>query len=356
MRAGQKGASPTGRPASGRRAFTLIEVMLAVTVSSVVFGVTMAFMNMSQKSMVKTTEHAEARIEAMAVLDIIDWDLERIVVGDEVDDPNANVIDPFKKMFNEATTEFGFFAFHHFEYDPTDQRMVLVPGWVDYRVQPRADGWGVDLLRNNKPINRAPLADVKIAELDRAEADKLGISPRHCITVKVYPLGLNDWLKNKDISSEANAVRRVFHLKAIESRYACLMSIKRAIQTNPDNAPKDPKFLALIAALPDPPPTATSYPGGDVVLGWMQPQMVVKSLFVAQTFDDSTSDQNKLAPPGTGPTSLPPPSGGPPPTGPYTAPEPGQRGADGSYCHKVLSGRTQSGRLEPAGACVRCHN
>lgn len=320
-----------------RRAFTMIEVMLAVTVSSIIFGVTMGFMSMSQKSVTKSTEHADARIEAMKVLEVMEWDLDRIVVGDEIDDPNASVINPFKKRFNKQTTEFGFFAFHHFEYDQTDRRMVLVPGWIDYFVKKREDGWGVDLYRNGKPINRAPLADVKISEVDKAEADKLGISPMHCLTIKIYPLGIQDWLNNKDISSEANAVKRVFHLKAIESRYACLMSIKRAIQTNPANAPQDPRFQKVMSAMPDPPQRTESYPGGSVILAWMQPQMVVQSLFVAKPFTDSNADQNVLAPPGTGPKSI-----GLDPANPYPNPtssyhrhkrDPVDRGSSCRNCH-----------------------
>lgn len=281
---------------TNRRAFTMLEVLIATAVSSVVFVATLSFMSTGQKQVVKSTEHAEARIEALKIMEVLEWDLDRLVVGDEIDDPNANVIDPFKKSFNANTTEFGFFAFHHFEFDPADRRMVLVPGWIDYRVQKRSDGWGVDLLRNGKPINRAPIADVKIAELDRVSADRLGISPRHCITVKIYPLGMQDWLGNKDISSEANAVKRVFHLKNVESRYACLMSVKRAIQSNAANAPQDPRFQKVVALLPEPPARADGYASGEVVLAWMQPQLVMKSLFVARPFDDRTADQNRLAP------------------------------------------------------------
>lgn len=279
-----------------RRGFTMIEMMLAAAVSSVMFVVTMNFMSVGQKQVVKSSEHADARIEAMKIMEVLEWDLDRLVVGDEIDDPNASVIDPFKKSFNENTTAFGFFAFHHVEYDPADKRMVLVPGWIDYRVERRQDGWGVDLLRNGKPVNRAPIADVKIADMDRAEADRLGISPRHCITVKVYPLGVQDWLGNKDISSEANAVKRVFHLKHIESRYACLMSVKRAIRSNPANAPQDPRFQKVLSVLPEPPARADGYASSEVVLAWMQPQLVVKSLFVARPFDDRTADQNQVAP------------------------------------------------------------
>lgn len=318
---------------TGRRAFTMIEIVLAAAVSSIIFVVTMAFMSTSQKQVVKTSEHADARIEAMKIMEVLEWDLDRLVVGDEIDDPNASVIDPFKKSFNTSTTEFGFFAFHHFEYDQTDKRMVLMPGWIDYRVQKRQDGWGVDLLRNGKPINRAPIADVKIAEMDRAEADKLGISPRHCITVKIYPLGIQDWLGNKDISSEVNAIKRVFHLKNIESRYACLMSVKRAIQSNPANAPQDPRFQKVLSALPQPSPLVNSYSSSEVVLSWMQPQLVVKSLFVAQAFDDRTADQNKLAPPNTGPKSLAPPTD---PNAPRThrhKKDPVDRGASCTNCH-----------------------
>ena len=46
-------------------------------------------------------------------------------------------------------------------------------------------------------------------------------------------------------------------------------------------------------------PVADSYSSSEVVLAWMQPQLVVKSLFVAPPFDDRTAEQNKLAPPNT---------------------------------------------------------
>ena len=170
-------------------------------------------------------------------------------------------------------------------------------------------------------------------EMVQAEADKLGISPRHCLTVKIYPLGMQDWLGNKDISSEVNAIKRVFHIKNVESRYACLMSVKRAIRSNPANAPQDPRFQKVLTALPEPQTRAESYASGEVVLAWMQPQMVVKSLFVAPPFDDRTADQNKLAPADTGPQTLAPQAD---PTVPRThrhKKDPVDRGTSCTSCH-----------------------
>jgi len=283
-----------------RRAYTIIEILLALVLTSIIMMATMSFMRMGQQSVIKTTDHVDARMEAMRILDVLDKDLERLIVGDEIDDPDANVLEPFKRKWDPQQGAFGFYAFHHFEYDPDAKRMMMMGGWIDYSIRKRDKGIGVDLLRNGIAVNRSALHDVKIELLTKEDADKLGVMPQHCVTVTIYPLGQWDQ-SNKNIFSEANAIKRVFHLRAIESRFACLMSIKRAIESNPETAPSDPKYREIVSKLPTVQPLSNAPPGPPVILAWMQPQMVIYPLRFPRTvmFDDKTADEHKLPPPPT---------------------------------------------------------
>lgn len=293
----------TDRPRSHRRkGFTLVEVLIATSLAGVVMGSVMYFLRMGQQSVVKTTDHADARVSAMHVLDVIGLDLERLVVGNEIDDPDASVLHPFKNWVDDRVqgARFGFYAFHHralyrpapLPGQPARPTMVLHAQWIDYHVEKVVNGPGVNLLRNTQVINEFPMHDIKIEKVGRADAAVLGLSAEHCIRVSVLPMGRWDTF-NENIWKH-NAQSRIFHLTGVESRYAALMSLKRVLASTGEAPPAGYEKVAL---LPDPPPLDPSDPtAGTVILNWMQPQAVTR-IDRAVMFDDDTVDQHVVIPP-----------------------------------------------------------
>lgn len=273
------------------RGHTLLEVMLAVTVSMIVMVGVVDFFRTGSQSVVKTSDHAAARIEAMQVLEQIGWDLDRLLVGDQIDDPKASVSKPLGKFVDlPQGSSFGFYAFHHREAYRTLKKILLKGHWVDYRVVKQAGG-GVDLLRNDRPVNKFPLSDVRLAKLDPVQAREQGLSPEHALTVKIYPRG--EWDSgNLNLASEANVQQRTFHLRGVESRYAVLMSLRRVLDAAGQGYPPGYEKLAL---LPTPPAADADPSAGTVILDWMQPQDLV--FLEDRVFDDESADRHLEFPP-----------------------------------------------------------
>ncbi|MBI4861711.1 MAG: hypothetical protein HY815_15835 [Candidatus Riflebacteria bacterium] len=252
-----------------------MEALIAVVLAAVVFGSTLYFMRTSTQGVVKADDHALARLEAMRVLDQIGWDLDRLVVGDEIDDPEASVLKPFKNWKDNVDqgASFGFYAFHHrvFYRTPPKPYIVLTARWIDYRVEKIQGKQGVNLVRNTKVVNKFPLHDVKLEKVKSEYAQQLGVSEEHCVRIKVLPMGQWD-TRNEDIWKR-NAQERIFHLKGVESRYAALMSLKRVLQSTGQAPPPGYEKLSL---LPNPPALDPNDPtAGTVILNWMQPQNLI---------------------------------------------------------------------------------
>lgn len=267
-------------PSPRRRGLTALELLFASVLSLVVFGVTMAMMHTGTKGVVSVTDHAQAREEAIRILDRIERDLDRIVVGDAYDRTTfPNVVEPVLLDDRPQASKFMFYALHHREFRQAERRMNLIGQVIEYKVIAR-DGGGVDLLRNDERVNRDPLEDVRVELIDPDEAGQLGISPFHAFHVVIYPRGAWD-ARNEGLKTR-NPQRRLFHLRGIESQYACLLSLKRAGAPYP-----------ILALLPDPPPRSQLYQQYSldrVPMDWMRPTGLIT--LDPEFFDEETVGQN----------------------------------------------------------------
>lgn len=243
----------------GRRtAFTLVEVLFAATILFVLMGGIYTFLNTGNRAVVVAWDHAQARSDALRILEVIGEDIDRLVIDDSLDKIDwPGVLEPILLPSGEnaeRSTKFMFFAMHHRRYwqnspPPTGfQKTQLVAQLVEYQVVPRQDGHGVDLHRNGVPVNvrwtsekqrldalaagadlseaTFPLSDVKLQWLDQEEASRLAVSRKHAFKVTVEPLG--DWDRTSKRAAnlaKGAAVSRLFHLKGVESYFAVLTSL-----------------------------------------------------------------------------------------------------------------------------------
>lgn len=287
-----------------RRGATLLEVLFAIVLMMIVMGGATAFFHSGTRSVVTSTDHAQAREDAMKVLERVGQDLDRLIVSDSPDQVTfPSVLEPLLIAADQPqASKFMFYGFHHREYDRSTREMKLIGMLIEYKVVKRPDG-GVDLLRNDEPINPSPLSDVRIRSIPEEEAATLNISARHAFKITVHPRGT--WNTRNQALAEHNPQTRLFHLSGIESQYSCLLSLKESGAPYP---------YPILAALPPPPPRPEAYAqyGLSVPLDWMQPLGLVK--LEEAFFDDATAGENKdfgTAPPPASRTRAPPAPPGP---------------------------------------------
>lgn len=296
--------APSSR--SSRKAFTLVEVLFAAALTSVVIGGVLVFLNTGSRSVVISTDHSMARDHALTLFQNFAEDLDRIVVSDAYQGSNTDlqavlekdlfpsVLQPILIDSKPRGSKFTFYAFHHRDFDPATKKMKLVAQRVEYRVVPRGPDPldGVDLFRHDSddvPLNTMPLYDVHFRTIEADEAERLSISKDHAVRIEIYPLGT--WVNKQkllrlppDLQREAlTKLDRLFHLKGVESQFAVLLSLRAA------GAPYPQLFDARLSKYAlDRLPFYSQYNLHKVPLDWLRPTGLVE--IDPQDFDDSTMD------------------------------------------------------------------
>lgn len=155
-----------------RRAFTMVEALVAVAVGIVVVGAALMLFIHGNRSFTTTTEHASFREEAFLCLERIAKDMTQIVVSSgrkpsgtyHLVEPyelgqqyKQTVLDPVTKKPVEYTTAgrlIRLWIYHHTEI--AGGKPVVVGQRVEWETRPvdpsRPDG-GVNLYRNGEKIN-----------------------------------------------------------------------------------------------------------------------------------------------------------------------------------------------------------
>lgn len=304
---------PRSRPVTSRRAaWTLLEVLFVVVLTFIMLGVVFAWFQTGTKSVVTTTDHAQARADAISMLEIIQKDLDRLVIDDMMTEEQKvegmdfpSVFTPIKIVNLEVADpdsdappqsgSFAFFAFHHRRFYQSQGRMELVGHFIEYQVKKiDGDNNGVDLLRNGEPINPAPLEGIGFKTISPEHARKLGISPMHCFQALIYPR--RQWDQQANKRRRMKPIKKLFHLKGVESQYACLLSLKRA------GAP-----YAGLDKVPEPPeagsPLLDKYGLYDVPMDWIRPVGLVnlgppntRNKVAYTMFDDATVNKHEDLP------------------------------------------------------------
>ncbi len=272
-------------PAAGgsrcRRGFTALEGLIAAVLGSLVIGGALAMFGTGSRGMTQVTEHAAARDEAYRLLDRMRVDLDRVVVGDGFDFAAfPSVVEPVSLEARDEGPALVWYAYHHRRFARESRKLTLVGRRMEYRVVD-AGGGGVDLLRNGKLVNRQPLGAVRFSYLDADEAGTIGVSPRHAIRVEIEPrMG---GTRGDEVAAR-HAEERVFHLKGVESQYACLLTLKRAKAPYP-----------ILAFLPEPPRQARlhdRYQLDQVPLDWIRPQGLV--VLENDPYDDASEHEHEV--------------------------------------------------------------
>jgi len=276
----------SAEPARARRAFTALEVLIAAVLMSVVLLGGLGMFGTGSRGMTRTAAHASARDDALRIMNRFGRDLDRLVVGDDFDTGRyPSVVDPLKYEDDGAAQTLEFYAYHHRRFHLEERRMELVGHRIRYQVRPRTRGEGVDLLRNGEAVNRMPLHSVSFHFLDREQAGQLGVSPEHAVELVLRP-----WMADRRAGAalaEGHAQARLFHLRNVESQYACLLSLKRAGAPYP-----------ILAMVPDPPKAASvqrEYDLDQVPLDWLRPLGLV-AIERGVAFDDATENQHEEVP------------------------------------------------------------
>ncbi|MBI4872764.1 MAG: hypothetical protein HY814_14500 [Candidatus Riflebacteria bacterium] len=209
-----------------RAGVTLVEVLLAVALAALVFGTAIQFFRMGNLQVVKVSDHAQARMEAMKVLDALREDLDRVTVDDDI----ANLVIPLRLKDNGRTLQF--FALHHRELNTSKKTMTLVARemtWTSHKLT--SPQTGAVVMRNGKKFGGeglgsiGPVSDLVFEPLTRDQACSMQLSPYHAVWVKVFPRGALQ-IDNKAMASHPQV--RLLHLTHIESQYACMLTIRNA--------------------------------------------------------------------------------------------------------------------------------
>jgi hypothetical protein len=281
-------------------------------------GIMFTFMQAGTKSVVTTSDHAQAREDAIKILNVIQRDLDRLVIDDMITKDNEIEGEEFPSVFNpiriinlevtDATENdappqsgsFGFFAFHHRRFYESEGRMELAGQFIEYQVKPAVDEdgntiEGVDLHRNGKPINPSPLEGIGFKVLSQEKAQAMGVSQYHAFEALIYPRRQFDQKANK--IRRMKPIKKLFHLKGVESQYACLLSLKRA----------DAPYVGLDRVPEpneDPGSLMAQYGLYDVPMDWIRPVGLVNlgpagtknEVGLNTIFDDETVNQHENLP------------------------------------------------------------
>lgn len=249
-----------------RKAFTLIEVLVAVSLGAIVIGSSMYLYHQGNKMFYKTTEHSAFREESLLCLETIARDIEQLMVSTEMK-PNGKYfllqpyepvgnptsldkIDPVTKKREPYTNAFEGIRFWRYHSTlPAGGKPQMVAKRVTYSVQdasPGNPGAGKNLLRNGKQVNRIPLAYIAfVEEPNKVTSDQIGASKQGVLSVFIVPAGGNAGLSqnmSRDVMEKLREdkalVSRTFHLAAMESFYTVILN--EAFRMESANNPTKP--------------------------------------------------------------------------------------------------------------------
>lgn len=245
-----------------RKAFSLMEVTLAVALGAVVMGSGMYLYLEGNKQFTKVADHNTFRDEGMMVLETINRDLAQICVSQGqwpdgtfymvepyrlVDRYTQNYKDPItgKMMpYTDAATGIRFFRYHHTEMIPRPdgapgQVPQVVARELEYKTVPidaSDPSKGVNVLRNGEQVNTMPLSEVVFQKLPANLAfDQVQGSPHAIVKVVVIPQGGMWKQMTKDTIDAlkqrgATVLNKIYHLSGYESQYSSLLF--KALQEN----------------------------------------------------------------------------------------------------------------------------
>lgn len=250
-----------------KKAFTLVEAMVALAVGSLVLGAAALLYKQGVSFFYKTTEHAAFREESLLCMEHIARDLEQLMVSDGQINGNGeyHLVKPYE--LTGAATEFTrwdpvtktnkptgtqaydgikFMRYHSTETDAQGQPL-LIGRMIEYSVKPVSGNPldGKNLYRNGdtRPINKIPLREIAfVRENNKVTADQIGASPHAVLTVMIVPMG-GSWVNpggsqnmTQDTVDRLRAdkalVTRTFHLAGYETYYTLILNEAFRMQAN----------------------------------------------------------------------------------------------------------------------------
>lgn len=266
-----------------RSAHTLIEVVVAALVASVVLGAGTALYVNGAKGFNTATDHAWMREQVIVPMLRISRDLGTLMVSNQKHPRTGrfHMVDPYEllnvkdreqvdpKTGSRRVRRSGS-GIRFFVYQRTDMVRVrekdgerevevetafsefppltpcaryprVVGRVIEYTTRVALDG-GVDLLRNGVKVNPEPLAEVRFEKGDPIHARlTLGASPSAVIEVTLVPMnGLSGKLDSRVVEAYDRAngpMTETFHLVEYESQYTMVLGLavhKRKIQQELD--------------------------------------------------------------------------------------------------------------------------
>lgn len=241
-----------------RKGFSLVEVIVAVAVGSVIIGAGMLMYLQGNKYFYKVTEHTSFRAEAILIHERIAEDLLQLQI-DTGKNPNTNeywLVQPYELEGTPSTLNMTdsdgnvigtvkagnvlrFPRFHHVEMSaPTPELPNGMPKMVAYMMEYKTEpvdsadpSKGINLLRNGERVNQIPLKEVLFhAEPAIVAANQVQGSPSAILTAKIVPLGGtfgNLDLENLGVldrlAEQGDIVTRTYHLVGYESFYTSVL-------------------------------------------------------------------------------------------------------------------------------------
>jgi hypothetical protein len=247
-----------------RRAFTLVETLIAVSLALVIMGAAMLLYFQGNKMFQTTTEHASVREAAYLVLERVAKDLDGLLVSDQLNSRTGNyfMVEPYElfnpveqttfdaktgeKRVESVDTGIRFYAFHHVdgERQETPDGGVELPRimgqMIEYKaepIDPANRARGLNLLRNGVRVNQQPLAGVVFRRGNVIYAKHNMASPDAVLDVVVVPKG-GMWGTMTEatlqrLQEQGHAVSKTYHLAGYESQFTSLLSLGLSKQDDP---------------------------------------------------------------------------------------------------------------------------
>ena len=274
-----------------RRGFTLLEVLVAAGLSTVVLGTGVLMWLNGSKSFSKATQHSSIREQSLLILEHVGRDLDGLIVSQERNPRTGKfyMVQPFELLdtAEEAGPKgkrrvFGrgirFYVYHRTDMvkveHPEDPKLRteellgdqaereepadgsvrmprLVGRYVEYTtVAAKGRRGGVDLLRNGQKVNTTALTEVRFEREDPVHVrDSMGASPNAVLKITVVPrAGIDGELDEATVRSQddvGSRLSRTIHLIGYESQYTALLGV--ALEKFKDRESLDPLEHAVMA-------------------------------------------------------------------------------------------------------------
>ena len=254
-----------------RNAFTLVEVLVAAGLSTVVLGTGVLMWLNGSKGFTRATQHSSIREQSLVILERVGRDLDGLIVSQERNPRTGRyfMVQPFELLDKEPGVDdkgkprpyargLRFYVYHRTEMvkienstdpkrrkeevqddkadrtEPDDGSIRLpriIGRYVEYRAirsQTKADE--VDLFRNGQKVNSIPLTEVRFEREDPIHArDTMGASPNAVLKITVIPrTGIEGDLDQGTIRRQddvGSRLSRVVHLVGYESQYTALLGV-----------------------------------------------------------------------------------------------------------------------------------